>query len=347
MSGPRDSLDSFDSGEGLDHSREFDDDLNSSTDSAALQRARILANNSLDETVDVSDAESAVDYNNSAKLQYQHRRGDSPPRNHAAEADEGGSMYSDDDADDMRQDKNRYSTDEAESSDGDDDGYAKHGLALSQNFDYSTLNVSHEIKELFEFIDKFKPADIELQTALKPFIPEYIPAVGDIDAFLKVPRPDDKPEFLGLTVLDEPATVQTDPTVLELQLRTFSKQPNLQPVQVRGIENADKNTKAIKSWVQRISDLHRTKPAPSVTYQKTMPDIDQLMQEWPHEMEKLLETAKLPSAELDVDIKTYARIVCSIVDIPVYSNVTESLHVLFTLYSAFKDSVHFGRKTGV
>lgn len=27
---------------------------------------------------------------------------------------------------------------------------------------------------------------MELEHSLKPFIPEYIPAVGDIDAFLKV-----------------------------------------------------------------------------------------------------------------------------------------------------------------
>ena len=32
----------------------------------------------------------------------------------------------------------------------------------------------------------FEPEVLELETKLKPFIPEYIPAVGDIDAFLKV-----------------------------------------------------------------------------------------------------------------------------------------------------------------
>lgn len=72
--------------------------------------------------------------------------------------------------------------------------------------------MSAEVKELFSFIDKHKPTDIELETKLKPFIPEYIPAVGDIDAFIKIPRPDKKPEKLGLTVLDEPATQQSDPT---------------------------------------------------------------------------------------------------------------------------------------
>lgn len=29
---------------------------------------------------------------------------------------------------------------------------------------------------------------IDLEHKLKPFIPDFIPAVGDIDAFLKVPR---------------------------------------------------------------------------------------------------------------------------------------------------------------
>jgi hypothetical protein len=28
----------------------------------------------------------------------------------------------------------------------------------------------------------------------RPFIPDFIPAVGDIDAFIRVPRPDGQPE---------------------------------------------------------------------------------------------------------------------------------------------------------
>lgn len=32
---------------------------------------------------------------------------------------------------------------------------------------------------------------MELDTKLKPFIPEYIPAVGEVDAFMKIPRPDE------------------------------------------------------------------------------------------------------------------------------------------------------------
>ncbi len=59
-------------------------------------------------------------------------------------------------------------------------------IYLCRNFDYSQLNVSSELKELFDYIDRFKPSDMELETKIKPFIPEYIPAVGDIDAFIKV-----------------------------------------------------------------------------------------------------------------------------------------------------------------
>lgn len=39
---------------------------------------------------------------------------------------------------------------------------------------------------LGRYIGRFKPAEIELETKLRPFIPDYIPSVGEIDAFIKV-----------------------------------------------------------------------------------------------------------------------------------------------------------------
>lgn len=47
---------------------------------------------------------------------------------------------------------------------------------------------------------RYKPHNIELETKLKPFIPDYIPSIGGIDEFIKVPRPDGKTDFLGLKV---------------------------------------------------------------------------------------------------------------------------------------------------
>lgn len=44
---------------------------------------------------------------------------------------------------------------------------------------------------------------------------------------------------------------------------------------------------------------------------RPMPDMDQLLQEWPPELEKLLSTVKLPPPDLDCDLKTYVDIVCS------------------------------------
>lgn len=66
--------------------------------------------------------------------------------------------------------------------------------------DFKHLNVADDIRELFQFIGHYKPQSIELETRLKPFIPDYIAAVGSIDEFIKVPRPDGKPDFLGLKV---------------------------------------------------------------------------------------------------------------------------------------------------
>ena len=48
------------------------------------------------------------------------------------------------------------------------------------------------MRDLFGYITKHSAQTIILDYKLKPFIPDYIPAVGDIDAFLKV-----KDDFLN------------------------------------------------------------------------------------------------------------------------------------------------------
>mmetsp|Transcript_914 Transcript_914/g.1984 ORF Transcript_914/g.1984 Transcript_914/m.1984 type:complete len:415 (+) Transcript_914:268-1512(+) len=224
----------------------------------------------------------------------------------------------------------------------DDDEEGEAGGDKTQGYnpnDYANLQVSAEIKELFQYIQRYKPHTVEIETKLKPFIPDYIPAIGEIDHFLKIPRADGKKDNLGLTVLDEPASQQTDPTVLDLQLRAISTQATLQPTVVKTIEHASQNPQKITTWIQSISDLHKSNPPPNVIYSKPMPDIEQLMLRWPDEMEEVLEYCELPSAELDVDTKAYARIVCALLDIPVHNTaLKESLHLLFTLYSEFKAS---------
>lgn len=91
---------------------------------------------------------------------------------------------------------------------------------------------SNEITELFNYIEQYKPPIMMIETKLKPFIPDFVSSIGIVDSFIKVPRPDGVPESLGMLALDEPTCLQTDPTVLELQLISISKKRNNGPALV-------------------------------------------------------------------------------------------------------------------
>lgn len=52
--------------------------------------------------------------------------------------------------------------------------------------EFESLDAPPEVMALFSNILLYTPSTIELDYKLKPFIPEYIPTVGDIDAFIKV-----------------------------------------------------------------------------------------------------------------------------------------------------------------
>ena len=142
---------------------------------------------------------------------------------------------------------------------------------------YANLQVSTDVKEVFEYINRYKPQKIDLETKLKPFIPDYIPAVGEVDAFLKMPKPDGTKEDLGITMLDEPALNHEDKTVLELKYVQSKNVARVAPIDVDAIENADKKPKEISRWINSVQDLHKTRPPPTVVYSKNMPDIETLM----------------------------------------------------------------------
>jgi len=205
--------------------------------------------------------------------------------------------------------------------------------------EYKDLNVSAEIAELFQYIGRFKPVPHTLETKLRPFIPDYIPSVGDIDEFIKVPRPDGKPDDLGLKVLDEPAAKQSDSTVLNLQMRAASKTAGMQPAKVSGIDRVDRNPKKLDEWVASVEELHKGKPRAAMAYSKPMPDVETLMQEWPPEVENVLNRVRLP--EGGIPVRLLSKIACTLTDIPVYNNPVESLHLLFSLYNAFKENPSF------
>ncbi|XP_030580886.1 intraflagellar transport protein 46 homolog [Archocentrus centrarchus] len=260
------------------------------------------------------------------------------PAGRQAEDEEDEEEDEDDDDDD--------DDDDSEEDESEEDGKShKAPEGLYNPADYANLPVSTDIKELFQYITRYTPESIELDHNLKPFIPDFIPAVGDIDAFLKVPRPDGKADNLGLLVLDEPSVKQSDPTVLSLWLSEETKQHGATELKkVTSVANPQSSPRVLDSWVESISALHRSKPPASVQYGRPMPDIDSLMQEWPAELEEQLGRLQLPSARLNCDLPQYVDIICGLLDIPVYNNRIQSLHLLFSLYLGFRDSQHFIRR---
>lgn len=160
---------------------------------------------------------------------------------------------------------------------------------------------------------------------------------------LKMPKPDGTDEDLGITVLDEPALNHEDKTVLELKYVQSKNVVRSAPLTVDSIESADKKPKEISRWISSVQDLHKTRPPPTVNYTKNMPEFDVLMQEWNPEMENALKEVTFPGSDIDMHTSEYAKLICSMVDIPCHKlqnnkSVIESLHVLFTLFSEFRQN---------
>nr|XP_023413919.1 intraflagellar transport protein 46 homolog [Loxodonta africana] len=258
--------------------------------------------------------------------------------------------FSENDDDDDDDDDDSSETD----SDSDDDD-EEHGAPLEGAYDpadYEHLPVSAEIKELFQYISRYTPQLIDLDHKLKPFIPDFIPAVGDIDAFLKIVFIQHDLQAYSFNTTGNEPELSFLFTLFELVRYPYyvppffslknSKQHNIsQHMKVKSLEDAEKNPKAIDTWIESISELHRSKPPATVHYTRPMPDIDTLMQEWSPEFEELLGKVSLPTAEIGCSLPEYIDMICAILDIPIYKSRIQSLHLLFSLYSEFKNSQHF------
>ena len=213
------------------------------------------------------------------------------------------------------------------------------GLYDPSEYDY--LKVSKEVQDLFQFITVYKAHEAEVEPKLHPFIPEYIPAIGDIDGFIKVPRPDGKPDNLGLHILDEPGASQSNASVVALGIQYTTKRKVVEQ-NVTRVGQASTRGKVIDKWVTDMKELNQAKPRPQVSYSKVMPDLETLLQVWPADFEDLLsKDLTLPPAAIELDLIQYVRVVCALLDIPCYSNLVESVHVLLSLYAEFKANPHF------
>lgn len=114
--------------------------------------------------------------------------------------------------------------------------------------------ISSDLKAVFRLIEEYAAEKVEFEPVLKPFLLDYVPAVGDVDPFIKIPRPDlneAEDHTLGLTILDEPAAAQSDPTIIGLQLQQLSNAP-FSDAPVKKVTRADKNTQQIEKWIENI-----------------------------------------------------------------------------------------------
>lgn len=201
-----------------------------------------------------------------------------------------------------------------------------------------------EFSSLFNLITNFQPEPVDISVHWKPFVPDLIPAIGAIDAFIKVPRPDGEMDDLGLVILDEPSISQSNPQVLKMELREqygITSPGNETDGYVGFIENATKNRKALDSFLESIEEIHRNRPPPVLIYTSQMPEMEELMEPWDDKFEETLKSCLLPTAELNISLEEYARIICALLGIPVRGNIIESLHHLFSLYAEFEANHYF------
>ena len=182
---------------------------------------------------------------------------------------------------------------------------------------------------------------------MKPFIPDYIPTIGEVDAFLKPERPDGSAEVLGLSVLDEPCLNQSKKSYLDLMIKQFYKgKRKLHEKTVHSISNAHKKPKEVASWIQDVEQLQKQKQAPNVFYSNKMPEIDNLMQNYDDITLNNLEQTKSNSDDLlqfqesDIPLDTLAKSLCSVIGIPVYQNKNNE-SILYNFFRCFANKYKF------
>ncbi|TPX38384.1 hypothetical protein SeMB42_g06773 [Synchytrium endobioticum] len=235
----------------------------------------------------------------------------------------------------------------------------------------SVIQHRSAMQQLLAYVSSYHPETIELETVLRPFIPEYIAAIPDPDPMLKIPKPGpdsqqqgadkldlDSAPLLGLTVLDEPHIKQSDAAALSLQLRALQKsfQDNGSMTSIKSIHvpiATPSGRKMLQSWVNSMHQMH-IKPSEVVAYSKRMPDIEELMQRFPSRLVDVLaaKTSLANVSHLDLDLRELSRLCLALLDVPLHPgrsgcnsktrHMIESLHVLFSLYLEFAEHGHFG-----
>jgi intraflagellar transport protein 46 len=119
-------------------------------------------------------------------------------------------------------------------------------------------------------------------------------------------------------------------------------------VVVRSIRNASDNKEEIDKWIRdNNSNTNQNQPVSNeVMYQNRMPSVEMIMKlAWPKETgddeEGINEGTNLdiPMADIDLSVDEYARLLCSLLGIPVYNGcMIDSVHLLLSLFVELTNS---------
>jgi intraflagellar transport protein 46 len=211
------------------------------------------------------------------------------------------------------------------------------GLGLDPDF-------AATIAAMFDLIAVFDPRQIDLAIPWKPFIPQLKPAIGVIDPFIKIPRPDGNVEPLGLVTVDEPSISQSNPLILKMHLRERHGlvSPDDMGDGYHGfVKRREDNRKQIGDWLEFLDEVHSRRPPPGMIYKSAMPDVHCLMEPWPDELEDFFASTRLSLLDMDLTFEEHAAVILAILDIPNNGNLVESLHCLFSLFAEFSANSYF------
>lgn len=226
--------------------------------------------------------------------------------------------------------------------------HKKNDSVCVKSTDHDSTLCESNISQLFGFVNSYTPITVEIETPFKCFVPSYTPAIGGIDQFIKIPRPDNIEDYLGKVVIDEPALQQSDPALLQLQLRSTTKtafRDNLIVKKVSPHEPAF--GEELDRWIRDLRDVYRSAPKEvGFRPRHKMPSTDQLMQVWSGQLENSLEEdcngIRFLSENIDLNIYEYAKLLCVLLGIPVRSNsIIDSLFVAMTTLITLEDNEYF------
>ncbi|XP_023163218.2 intraflagellar transport protein 46 homolog [Drosophila hydei] len=222
---------------------------------------------------------------------------------------------------------------------------------------WEQLPLQPELKELFPYILKYTPQTIETPYHLQPFVPEFVPAVGDVDAILKVQAPallqpqaqrqrelDEQLQRLGLILLDEPSGAQSEPSLLNMKLRSVlsgGRAGNSRhAARSATLVPTAKTAKDIEKWIAEVEQVHMTQSMYDAQPRK---DIDALLENWPRSFgtaanKEAVDEAYRACLQQQISLVDYVRSLCECFGVEgpleTQSDYIHNIQTLFALYLA-------------